>query len=135
MLEDWWPLVDCAEMVERAGVRVSVVQACRHPEQVTHHGIGYHFVAPDGGQSSIARGRSFQALMSILQPDVVHVHGLEFPLEVLALAAIAPETPILLQDHGSSVPPFWRRNRRRQFSVAAGLSFCAPEQARPFLQA
>lgn len=135
MLEDWWPLVDCAEMVERAGVRVSVVQACRHPDQVTHHGIDYHFVAPDRGQSCIARGRSFQALMQTLRPDVLHVHGLEFPLEVLGFAALAPDTPILLQDHGSAVPPFWRRNHRRQLSVVAGVSFCTLEQAQPFLEA
>jgi glycosyltransferase involved in cell wall biosynthesis len=134
MLEDWWPLVDCAEMVRRAGARVSVVQACRHPEQVTHHGIDYYFVAPDSGESRIARSRSFQTLMQALRPDVLHVHGLEFPLEVLELAAMAPDTPILLQDHGSSVPPFWRRSHRRQLSVVAGVSFCALEQAQPFLQ-
>ena len=136
ILEDWWPLVDCAEMVERSGVRVSVVQACRTPDRVTHRGVEYHFVAPDRGRSLIARSRSFAALMQALKPDVLHVHGLEFPLEVLELAALAPAAPILLQDHGSAVPRFWRlRSQRRALSVAAGVSFCAREQAKPFLEA
>ena len=123
-------------MVERIGVRVSVVQACQRPARVTHQGIDYHFVAGDRGHSSIARGRSFPALIHALRPDVLHVHGLAFPSEVIELAAMAPDTPILLQDHGSAVPRFWRRRtHRRGLSITAGDSFCALEQAKPFLQA
>jgi glycosyltransferase involved in cell wall biosynthesis len=136
ILRDWWPLVDCAEMVKRYGARVSVIQACKRAETLTRNGVEYHFVAPDPGDSSIIGARAFVALVGALEPDVFHVHGFCFPQEVMALAGLAPHVPILLQDHASGVPRLWRRRPwRRGFSVAAGVSFCALEQARPFVKA
>jgi glycosyltransferase involved in cell wall biosynthesis len=135
ILRDWWPLVDCAEMVERCGARVSVIQACSQAERVSRNGVDYHFVAPDRGESSIARASKFVALVRALNPDVFHVHGLCFPRDVLVLARLAPHVPILLQDHASGVPRWWQRRLwRREFSVVAGVSFCALEQAQPFLE-
>ena len=136
ILNDWWPLVDAAEMVAQTGMRVSVVQACRQPESLTRNAVSYHFVSPERGQSTIVRGSAFAALIRGLKADVFHVHGLGFPREVLALAGLAPDVPIFLQDHASRVPRFWRRRVwRRGLSAAAGVSFCALEQAQPFLQA
>jgi glycosyltransferase involved in cell wall biosynthesis len=136
ILHDWWPLVDCAEMVTRVGARVSVIQACKRAEEVTRNGVDYHFVAPDRGDSSIMRASAFVALVGALKPDVFHIHGLGFPREVLALARLVPNMPILLQDHASGVPRLWRRRPwRRGFSAVAGVSFCALEQAQPFLKA
>jgi glycosyltransferase involved in cell wall biosynthesis len=136
ILHDWWPLVDCAEMVARVGARVSVIQACIRAETLSHNGVDYHFVAPDHGDSSIIRASAFVALVGALKPDVIHVHGLAFPGEVSALSRLAPAVPILLQDHASGVPRLWRRRRwRLGLSVAAGVSFCALEQAQPFLKA
>jgi len=71
-----------------------------------------------------------------LQPDVLHVNGLGFPRQVRALAAMQPNVPIILQDHASAPPRFWRRRSwRRGMSVAAGIAFCALEQAQPFTRA
>jgi len=136
ILNDWWPLVDAAEMVARTGVRVSVVQACREPESLTRNAVSYHFVSPAGGQSSIVQGGAFAALIRGLKGDVFHVHGLGFPREVLALARLVPDAPIFLQDHANGVPRFWRRRAfRRGLSAATGVSFCALDQAQRFLQA
>lgn len=136
ILRDWWPLVDIAEIVARSGARVSVVQACGQQENLSRNGVSYHFVAPAPGESTIARGDRFAQLIRGLKADVFHVQGLGFPLDVLALAALAPDTPIFLQDHANRVPRFWRRRaHRRGMSVADGVSFCALEQALPFLQA
>jgi len=136
ILTDWWALVDVAEMVERCGARVSVVQACADSRQLTQNGVHYHFVAPERGQSTITTGSGFARLIRELEADVFHVHGLSFPEDVLALAATAPGTPILLQDHADRVPRWWRRRaRRRGMSAAAGMSFCALEQAQPFVRA
>jgi glycosyltransferase involved in cell wall biosynthesis len=126
ILHDWWPLVDCAEMVARLGVRVTVVQACRETQVVEYNGVTYRFSA-DLSLVDMIRGMS---------ADIFHVHGLGFPTDVLALAAAAPRTPLFLQDHASRVPRFWRRGKlRKSLSAAAGISFCASEQAKPFLAA
>ncbi len=136
ILQDWWPLVDCAEMVAQTGARVSVVQACVRSDRLTRNGVNYHFVRPEPGEPAIASGREFAALMRGLDADVFHVHGLSFPKEVLGLAKLAPNTPIFLQDHASGLPRFWRRRPyRRGLAVAGAVSFCALEQAKPFIKA
>jgi glycosyltransferase involved in cell wall biosynthesis len=66
----------------------------------------------------------------------LHVHGLGFPRHVLALAAIAPGIPIILQDHANRLPRVWRRaSWRRAMAAAAGLAFCARGQVRAFARA
>jgi glycosyltransferase involved in cell wall biosynthesis len=126
LLIDWPSLPDVAECACRAGVRVSVVQACMHSRRFTRHGVNYHFLGSTG----------FAELLRELSPDVLHVHGLDFPHEVLSLARIAPGIPILLQDHASRPPRRWRRSLwRRGFSGAAGIAFCSREQASPFAAA
>jgi glycosyltransferase involved in cell wall biosynthesis len=136
ILHDWWPLVDAAEMVAQAGVRVSVVQACRRSDAVTRNGVSYHFLAPPPGDGSMSRSPQFAPLMRQLQADVHHVHGLCFPRDVLQLALLHPDVPILLQDHAQRLPRFWRRQAyRRGFEAAAGVAFCALDQATPFVQA
>jgi len=124
LLEDWPTLVDVAEAAQRGGVRVSVVQAGRHTEILKRNGVSYHF---------FAHGADAPALIASLGPDVIHVHGICFPREVLRLAAHLPTVPILLQDHASRPPRPWQRPlHRRAFAVAAGVAFCARPQARPF---
>jgi glycosyltransferase involved in cell wall biosynthesis len=79
---------------------------------------------------------AFAALLTELQADVFHVHGLGFCADLLALARLAPHTPIFVQDHAHRVPRWWRRRAlRRGLSVAAGVSFCSLDQARPFSEA
>ena len=132
LLTDWPSLADVAECVYRAGVRVSVVQACVHSERKTRHGVNYHFL-PFGRDRWVRAGSAFAALMRGLTPDVLHVHGLSFPHDVLSLAAAAPGIPILLQDHASRPPRPWRRNLwRRGFAAASGIAFCSCDQASPF---
>ncbi|MDB6082422.1 MAG: hypothetical protein JWN43_303 [Gammaproteobacteria bacterium] len=133
LLVDWWPLVHTAETAALHVTRVTVIQACARAATLRHNGVNYHFVRPEPGRSGIGDGPAFAELIRKLEPDVLHVHGFDFPRDVLALAGLAPDTPILLQDHANGVPRFWRRPlRRRGMYVAAGLSFCATEQAAPF---
>jgi glycosyltransferase involved in cell wall biosynthesis len=71
-----------------------------------------------------------------LAPDVIHVHGLGFPREVVGLRRLAPRTPILLQDHADRAPRLFRRAAwRRGIAAASGISFCASAQAEPFRRA
>lgn len=136
ILQDWWPLVDAAEMVARAGASVSVIQACLQSQDVVRNGVNFHFVAPEPGSSGIAGSAAFAALVRELKADVFHVHGLGFPDAVLELSRLAPDTPIFIQDHAEYLPRLWRRRAFRRGSwVADAVSFCAQEQARPFTDA
>jgi len=127
LLEDWPTLVDVAEAARQGGLRVSVVQACHRAEVLHRNGVSYHFLA------GVA---DTPALIANLDPDVIHVHGLCFPREVLRLAAHLPTVPILLQDHASRPPRWWRRPlHRRAFASAAGVAFCARPQSWPFEEA
>lgn len=133
LLRDWWPLVDTAEMVARSGARVTVIQACKRSETVIRAGVTYHFLARDRDAPTLAGGGDFMRLMSRLRADVIHVHGLGFPEEILALSQAAPTIPILLQDHADGVPRFWRRRVHHQaMARVSGVAFCALDQAKPF---
>ena len=136
LLNDWPSLSDVAEAVAGAGLRVTVVQACRHPQLLCHRGIDYHFVAPSPRTAQLADNPDFVHLIQNLRPDVFHVHGLGFPADVYRLWQLAPATPILLQDHADRPPRFWRRRRwRRGLAVAAAVAFCARAQSVPFERA
>ena len=127
LLEDWPTLVDVAEAARQGGLRVSVVQACHRAEVLHRNGVSYHFLA------GVA---DTPALIANLDPDVIHVHGLCFPREVLRLAAHLPTVPILLQDHASRPPRWWRRSAwGRCGRAVAGVAFCSRQQAQPFIEA
>jgi glycosyltransferase involved in cell wall biosynthesis len=136
MLEDWPSLVDVAEAACQHGARVTVIQACASAARIERNGVDYHFVPPDDGKSTVASGRALRRLVAGLAPDIFHVHGLGFPADVARLADLAPGVPILVQDHANRPPGFWRRHAwRRGLRTAAGVAFCAKEQAEPFVQA
>jgi len=135
LLIAWPSLVDVADAVCEAGGRVAVVQACAHAQHLVQKGVHYFFL-PLGRVPSADWHASLGKLLRVLAPDVCHVHGLDFHPEVLALAALAPRIPIVLQDHASRAPRLWRRPMwRRGMSVASGITFCSLEQARPFVDA
>ena len=133
LLEDWFTLGDVARAVASAGVRVTVVQASWSPVEITRDGVEYLFVAPDSAGAPLTASTAFAALLRARAPDVFHVHGLGFGREVLGLRALAPNAPILLQDHADHPPRFWRRALwRRSVAAASGFTFCALPQALPF---
>jgi glycosyltransferase involved in cell wall biosynthesis len=135
LLRDWPSLPDVAECASSAGIRITVIQSCQTEQRLTRNGIDYHFLPFGHADDARATGSLAQALHA-LSPDVLHVHGLDFPQEVLALAAYRKGTPILLQDHASRPPRLWRRPRaRRGFFAASGIAFCSFQQAAPFAAA
>lgn len=134
LLVDWPSLVDIADAAQSAGMRVSVIQAAVRDACIHRDGVDYHFVAPGDATISIASGHRLPRLLEHLRPDVVHVHGLGFPADVLALRRMSPELPVLLQDHADRAPRIWRRHLWREaLSSVAGVSFCSRAQARPFI--
>jgi glycosyltransferase involved in cell wall biosynthesis len=136
LLDAWPTLVDVAEAVSKSGTRVSVLQACPHSEHLTRNGVHYYFLPFGEASGSNRASAAFRELLRSLAPDVFHVHGLGFPRHTLSLAALAPGVPIILQDHANRPPSIWRRALwRRAMAAAAGMSFCALAQARPFAAA
>lgn len=134
LLAAWPTLVDVAEAVSGAGVCVSVLQNCRAEAQLRENGVSYHFL-PFGAET--ARGNAeLAARLRTLAPQVLHIHGLDFCRDVLSLAALLPGVPLVLQDHASQPPRAWRRRPwRRALAAASALTFCAIEQAQPFVAA
>jgi len=137
LLQAWPTLVHVAEAASKSGVPVTVLQASSHRDSFARHGVDYHFL-PFGGTAATSTGRAAaHALVDGLRPDVLHVQGLGFAQDVLALAAALPDYPIVLQDHADRPPrrpwhwPLWRRG----LSAARGVMFCTREQARPLQRA
>ena len=132
LLTEWHSLVDVAESAMTAGVRTTVIQASHVPGHIQRNGVNYFFMSPPAAES-LARSPDFAARLAELAPQVIHVHGLGFARDVVALRELAPRTPMLLQDHADRAPRFWRRGSwRRGVAAANGVSFCAREQAREF---
>ena len=109
LLALWTPLVDVAESVARAGVQVSVLQASSHSRSLSRGEVDYHFLPFGGGLPTDAKDDGFGSLIKRLAPDVIHVHGLGYPRDVLSMAELAPDAAIVVQDHADRPPRFWRR--------------------------
>jgi glycosyltransferase involved in cell wall biosynthesis len=136
LLDAWPTLVDVAEAASKPGSKVSVVQASSQSEHLERNGVHYHFLPFGDASSQGAQSAEYRDLLRSLAPDVLHVHGLDFPRQVRSLAELTASVPIILQDHASSPPRIWRRaSARRGMSVAAGVAFCSLDQARPFSNA
>ncbi|HEU5134688.1 MAG TPA: glycosyltransferase family 4 protein [Steroidobacteraceae bacterium] len=132
LLVDWHSLVDVAESAAAAGISTTVIQASHVPGRIERNGVNYFFMAPREDEP-LARSPEFIAHLAEVAPQVLHVHGLGFARDVVALRELAPRTPMLLQDHADRPPRWWRRSYwRRGVSAANGVSFCAREQAREF---
>jgi glycosyltransferase involved in cell wall biosynthesis len=134
LLEAWSTVADVAKAAACAGVRVSVIQACAHSEELERNGARFHFLPFGDGAATRAENVGFHKLIGRLGPDVLHVQGLGFSRDVIELARAAPKTPILLQDRANRPPRrIWRWPQwRRALSAVRGVAFCAKEQAEPF---
>lgn len=132
LLADWHSLGDIADSVAAAGNHVTVIQASHVPGHVRRNGVDYHFLPPPV-DDSLAATPAFRERFTASGAQVVHVHGLGFGRDVIALRAFAPRTPILLQDHADRPPRLWRRRAwKRGVAAADAVSFCAHAQSREF---
>jgi len=133
LLDAWPTLRDVACAANADGVRVTVIQAAHRDAVIECGAVTFHFVA---GASTRAVMRRVIARAAKLRPDVLHVQGLAFPLQIRALTRAFPHTPVLVQDHGSRPPARWKRPLHRWgLAGIAGVAFTAREQAAPFIVA
>ena len=137
LLRAWPTLGDVARAAASAGVDVAVVQAAWRDETVDEGGIPIHLVAEPGivpGRVSAAAPGRLIGLVRRLRPDVIHLQGLDFPVQTRLLCSTG--IPVLAQDHGSAPPgPARRPLHRWGLARVAGTAFTAREQAEPFRRA
>jgi glycosyltransferase involved in cell wall biosynthesis len=144
LLDRYKTLVDWASGVAAAGARVSVVQRFGTDAEVRHNGVLYRFVHnPMWRHGNLLDWphRIHRAVHS-LQPDLVHVNGLQFARQARQLqwllknhrGAATGSVPILLQDHANGPPRNWlnRWTLRRAMRHMDAVSFVSREQARPW---
>ena len=131
LLGAWPTLVDVADADAPEGSASAWSRRIRTGAHA-RGGVHYHFL-PFGEGTAAAPSEGLGELLRRLAPDLFHVHGLGFARDVLALASLAPGTPIIVQDHANRPPRFWRRRVwRREMAIASGVAFCAWSRHRPF---
>jgi glycosyltransferase involved in cell wall biosynthesis len=141
LLHAWRDFGRNAASANRAGVRVTVLQASWEDGSHVVDGVTCHFVRDDRPVLQLPGGRTIRRTrmprllhrLGQLAPTVIHFEGLLFPRHIRLLAARFPGVPIIAQDHGSRVPTGIRRMLHRWgFAPLAGVMFSAREQAAPF---
>jgi glycosyltransferase involved in cell wall biosynthesis len=146
LIERYHALDGWARALADAGAgAVTVFQRFGRDAIVRRGPVEYRFVA-DGRPDAMfpwITGARLSGAVGALCPDVVHVHGLIFPVVVRALRLrTEARTAIVVQDHGGVVWPAsgWRRPARALLfgfglQAADGFMFTAREQAAPWREA
>ncbi len=143
LLDAWPSLVDVAAAAA-TWAEVTVVQAADEDAVLEPRGVPVRFVRERRGLPLPGRigrwarrapGRVVETV-AVLDPDVVHVHGLGTPRLARALRKALPEAGLLVQDHADRVPPAGLRGWMRAGLAAADVvTFTAADQAAPFREA
>jgi glycosyltransferase involved in cell wall biosynthesis len=120
-------LVEWAEALAAAGVASTVVHRFHRSEEFTRRGVRYLF-----------RAVGLNRTLAAVTPDVVHVNGLNFPMQTWRCrGGLAGTTAVIVQDHASGEPPpasgaagaIRDAIRRRAMKAVDAFFFTAAEQA------
>ncbi|MBK9090091.1 MAG: glycosyltransferase family 4 protein [Holophagales bacterium] len=120
----------CEETARLPGVRVTALCRFDRDADVTRNGVDYHFRVDDPRHLLAGRRtlpRSLFRLARELRPDVVHVHGLLFPIQVAELRFWLGRDPVLVVQHHGERPEDRMRPwlQRLLFRAADGFLFTA----------
>jgi glycosyltransferase involved in cell wall biosynthesis len=135
LLEAYHTLTGWSDAVAAAGASVTVVQAFSTDATIERDGIRYLFRKTGGSRAQ--RVGAVHAAVLASEPDVVHVNGLDVPLQTWRLRRCLPSAvALVVQDHGA-MPPGPRqlrtRVRRRLMRPVDGFLFTARAQAEPWI--
>jgi len=146
LLERYAALADWSEALLAAGAgRVSVVQRAARDAELRRRGVDYRFRA-DGGSPSpgpLLWPRRTHACAAAFDADVVHAHGLIFPVQLGLLRSRLPRrAAVVVQDHAALPPrlrgplaPLRRAAWRAGLRGADAFFFTAGAQAQPWREA
>lgn len=136
LLTRYHSLVGWADALTQAGASVTVVQAFTHDEHRHRRGVDYIFCRTR--RSSFLPDDGVRAAVQAAEPDVVHVNGLDAPMQAWWLRrALAPAAALVVQDHaGTPTRPGTLRAslRRRAMRAPDAFLFTTWEQAAPWLE-
>ena len=105
LLAAWPALSRVARGTREAGVDVTVLQAAAYDERLERDGVVYEFIREPRSKTGRALWpRKLIARAATLEPDVVHVHGLGFPVQTRLLKKAIPSVRIVVQDHCDHPP-------------------------------
>ena len=136
LLDAYHTLTGWSDAAVGAGLSVQVVQAFTRNATVRRGAVDYRLCESAGRRSYAAR--TLHATVVASHPDVVHVNGLDVPLQTALLRRALPgSTALVVQDHGGV--PSGRLSvagavRRRAMRAADGYLFTSRAQARPWVQ-
>lgn len=135
VLDAYHSLTGWCAALERAGASVSAVQAFGEPALRRRDGVEYHFCRSSSSRLTVSPD-VVDAVASV-QADVVHVNGLDAPLQTWWLRRALPgSTALVVQDH-ASVPSravsVKAPIRRRAMAAVDGFLFTSLLQAKPWL--
>jgi glycosyltransferase involved in cell wall biosynthesis len=135
LLAAWPALSRVARATREAGVNVSVLQAAAHDAVLERDGVTYHFIRQGPMRTRTALWpRKLIGCAREIGPDVVHIHGLGFPLQTRLLARALPKARIVVQDHCDHPRPGWRRPIQKWGLAAADvITFTEAELAQRFV--
>jgi glycosyltransferase involved in cell wall biosynthesis len=139
LLDRYETLVGWAAALTAAGALVSVIQAFARDDEIVRDGVLYRFVRDrvwHYGRLPARPARLHEAVAR-LNPDIVHVNGLQFGRQASYLKRMMPSVPILVQDHADIPPKRWVRRRilRSGLRNLDAISFVSRAQAKPWLDA
>ena len=121
----------CEETARLPGVRVTAICRFDRDEDVLRNGVDYHFRVDDPRHLLAGRRTlptSLFRLVRSLRPDVVHFHGLLFPIQLAELRLWLGRGPVLAVQHHGERPEGRMRPwlQRLLFRAADGFLFTAP---------
>lgn len=107
LLERYTTLTGWSDALAVRTARVAVVQRFRRDAKLVRRDVQYIFCGDegDGDPRSHVWPRRLHRAVAHLQPDVVHVNGLNVPVQTWLLRrALSPRSAIVVQDHASGEP-------------------------------
>ena len=105
LLAAWPALSRVARATREAGVDVSVLQAAAYDQRIEQDGVMYEFIRERYRKTRAALWpRNLIARAAALDPDIVHVHGLGFPMQTRLLKRSVPNAQVVVQDHCDHPP-------------------------------
>jgi glycosyltransferase involved in cell wall biosynthesis len=127
----------CRHVAATGLARVSVLGRFWRDEEVEADGVRYLFRADASLRAHAApftRPVALYRLLGELRPDVVHVNGFVFPVQVAEMRWRLPsETPIVIQHHGERPHRWWRIwTQRATRGCVDGFLFSADGIADPW---
>ena len=135
LLEDYDALTGWCRAARDAGMQVRIVQAFTRSAVLMDDGVEWVFCAASASRERW--GRRMHTVVASLKPDVVHVNGLDAPLQMWLLRRALPTSAaIVAQDHGGA-PPRGRLKRvvkRGLMRAADGYLFTSASLAEPWIQ-